>query len=400
MRKMSHCIKTFFIILMLIFASSTLPNGVIIVFGTRPECIKIAPVYKALKQRCIPVYTCLTGQHANLIEDSLDVFDINLDINLNIMKPEQDLFYLTSIMLDKLKDLFLEKKPSLVIVQGDTTTAMSAALAAFYYKIPVAHIEAGLRTNDINFPFPEELNRRIISLIASLHFAPTKLAEDKLLSEGVLHSKIFNLGNTVVDSLFYIQGKLKRGEITPSNYVVDIVRAAKEKKTKLFLLTAHRRESLFSDGLGSIFRAFKKALEKFDNMSVIYPIHPNPKIKQLIEESGLNICSNIIITKPLSYIDIVYLLTEVDVVFTDSGGIQEEAISLSKPLFVLRNETERQEGIIAGISKLIGTKKEVILEEISNFMQYGSKALVHNNIYGSGNSGDCIAEIIERIYFE
>lgn len=373
-------------------------GSVLLIIGTRPDSIKMAPVYHALKQLAIPVRICSTDQHADLHLDALKLFNIIPDYHLHIMKKDQDLFHITTSVLERIKELYMHIQPSIVLVQGDTTSALAAAIAAFYLKIPIGHIEAGLRTHNIFGPFPEEFNRKAISLIASYHFSPTGLATACLLKEHINADIIFNVGNTVVDALRYIQEKIAQGEIMPSNEILHAVESAHAKKAKIMVLTAHRRES-FAHGLQSIFTAIKKSLILHPNLYVIYPTHPNPTIRKILEETELQKAPNILITKPLSYIDMVYLLSKADAIATDSGGLQEEAISLNKPVLVLRNETERYEGVQAGIAQLVGDNQEKIIREITVLMQSRASNNAINTIYGNGTSGKQIAHIIQEKFY-
>ena len=298
------------------------------VVGTRPEAIKMTPVYEALKKGKIPTLLCCTGQHAELLAE----YDLSPDIDFAVMKKNQDLFYLTETILKKAKLYFQEIQPSLVVVQGDTTSAMACALAAFYLKIPVAHVEAGLRSKNIHNPFPEEMNRRLITSVSSLHFAPTASAHKQLLLEGIPKSSIFRTGNTVVDALYrVIDNTLK-----PSIELATRVAKAKQEGKKIILLTAHRRES-FNGGLKQIFTAVKQALADDPNLFVIYPKHPNPVITDILEESKLGVMPGIWVTEPMSHHDLIFTMNAATGVATDSGGVQEEAISLNKPTLILRN---------------------------------------------------------------
>ncbi len=368
---------------------------ILLIIGTRPEGIKMAPVYHACKQLQIPTLVCSTDQHTDLLVDVLKVFDITPDFNLNIMQHGQDLFHITISVLEQLKTLYATIQPSLVVVQGDTSSAAAAALAAFYLKIPVAHVEAGLRTYNINSPFPEELNRRIISLISSYHFAPTESAVAQLLQEKILPDTIYNVGNTVVDALYYVQQKITRREILPSDELKNIIARAKTNNRKIVTLTAHRRES-FAHGLQSVFTAIKKSIELYPDMLVIFPMHPNPLIKGIVQKVQLDATPHLIITKPLSYIDMVYLLMNSAIVATDSGGLQEEAISLNKPVLVLRNETERYEGVNAGISQIVGFDQEQIITAIGSLLTGSRKVPQAGALYGNGDSGKQIATIIKE----
>ena len=331
-------------------------NPVLIIIGTRPEGIKMIPVYHALQKASIPTVICSTGQHADLLDDVFNIFQTEPTIRLNIMRPGQDLFYITTSVLTKMKEVLDSVKPSLVLVQGDTTSAMVAALAAFYLKIPVGHVEAGLRTGNMYGPFPEEINRKLISSLATYHFAPTKMAQENLIQENIDKKSIFLTGNTIVDALTIIQGKIHNNTIAVSDTIKTMVSNANLQGKTIMLLTAHRRES-FDGGLSNIFLAIKQALEAHPNLFlIIYPMHPNPAIKEVVEKSCLSQSSRIAITSPLSYSDLVYVLEQSNFVATDSGGIQEEATSLGKPVIVLRNETDRMEGVNEGYAYLAGTE--------------------------------------------
>jgi UDP-N-acetylglucosamine 2-epimerase (non-hydrolysing) len=323
------------------------------------------------------------------------MFNLEPDYRLNIMKQEQDLFYITQSVLEKTKQLFKELNPSMVIVQGDTTSAVSAALAAYYLKIPVAHVEAGLRTYNRYRPFPEEMNRRLISQLSTYHFTPTKLASQALISEGFCEKNIFCTGNTVVDALWKIKQRIEKGELKPSESLQNLISYHRQAGHQIFLLTAHRRESL-ENGLGDIFSGVKTALQRYPALQIIYPKHPNPLIQTVLKQAQLESESNISILPPLDYCDMVYLLINVDGVLTDSGGIQEEAISLNKPTLVLRKETDRPEGVIAGIATLVGTDTEAILAGIDRLMSNNFHVTADLSIYGDGAASEYIAKIIKN----
>lgn len=368
-----------------------------LVIGTRPEGIKMLPVYLALKDAHIPTVLCSTGQHLDLLDDILNLFHVEPDIRLTIMKPGQDLFYITTAVLSKMKELLLEIDPCIVLVQGDTTSAMAAALAAFYLKIPVGHVEAGLRTGNKYGPFPEEINRCLIGSLATFHFSPTNDAVDNLLQEHIT-THVYNTGNTVVDALHMIQNKIHDNQIAASPAIKELIQNAQQQHKKIMLLTAHRRES-FNGGLQQIFYAIKQALHDHPKLLVIYPMHPNPSVKQAVDQTQLHECPNIFITKPLSYADLVFVLEHSDFIATDSGGIQEEANSLGKEVIVLRNETDRMEGVKAGCSYLAGTDQITIQEYIDQMI---SNPIAHsgNNLYGNGTAGQQIAAIITKAFFE
>lgn len=372
---------------------------ILLVVGTRPEAIKMASVYHALKKINIPTFLCSTGQHADLLPGIFNLFEMQPDIDLKIMKPGQDLFDITTTVLERLKDVCKQVKPALVLVQGDTTTAMAAALAAFYLHIPVGHVEAGLRTYNMLAPFPEELNRRIITHIAELHFAPTDLAVAYLVSEGIACDTIFMTGNAVVDAARLIQNKIDKRVLEPSAALRAAVQDARQKNSKLMVVTAHRRESI-PEGLRSIFTAIKKALVLYPELYVIFPVHPNPVIRELIEEVGLSCMNNILLTRPLSYTDMQFLLGKADVVATDSGGLQEEALSLNKPVLVLRKETERSEGVTAGLAVLVGDDEAIIVKQIGSMLACPLKKTDQSSLYGDGHAGLRIASIIQDYMFK
>lgn len=369
---------------------------VFLVIGTRPEGIKMLPVYLALKQAQIPTILCSTGQHLDLLDDILKLFNIEPDIRLSIMKPGQDLFHITTAVLSKMKELLLEIDPCVVLVQGDTTSAMAASLAAFYLKIPVGHVEAGLRTGNKYGPFPEEINRRLIGSLATYHFSPTADAVENLTQEHIT-TNVFNTGNTVVDALHLIQNKIHENELPISADIAQLVQQKRSIGKKIMLLTAHRRES-FNGGLHHIFNAMKQALADHPELFIIYPMHPNPCVKEAVEQTQLRSCANIFVTKPLSYADLVYVLEHSDLIATDSGGIQEEANSLGKQVIVLRNETDRMEGVKAGCSYLAGTHEEYIQSLIDNLLSH-QEYRSSNTLYGNGTAGKQIASIIKQAFY-
>jgi len=376
-------------------SSSSRP--VLLIIGTRPDTIKLIPLYLALKKRKIKTLLCSTGQHAELLSDLLPLFQVKPDFDFKIMKSNQDLFDTTQAVMEKAKKLFLKVRPRLVVVQGDTASAMSAALAAFYLQIPLAHVEAGLRTDNILRPFPEEMNRRVITLLASYHFAPTAHAASHLLKEKIPETAIFCTGNTVIDALYLIQRKLIDNQLYPSPELTARIVSLKKANQKILLLTAHRRES-FDGGLKSIFLAIQTALKKNPNLHVIFPLHPNPAIKKILKETRLLQMPNMEIIDPLPYQDLVYLIHSVDGIATDSGGLQEEGVSLNKPVVVLREETDRPEGIKAGLAVLAGTDQGRIVTAIARMTQNKKKRRSTISPYGDGHSGEKIAHIIEKIF--
>ncbi len=369
-----------------------LQKPIIIVAGTRPELIKTIPVYFALKKQNLPVLFCVTGQHNQLAQQVLDLFDVVPDLDLKIMQLGQDPFYVTQAVLQKTKDLFMQTKPSCVLVQGDTTSAMAAALAAFYLKVPIGHIEAGLRTYDLFSPFPEEANRKIISTIAQFHFAPTEQAVKHLLNENVSKKTIFLTGNTVVDALHFVQNKIGKKEIIISAFLKSIIAQAKLKKQKIMLLTIHRREA-FAGGIDTVLQTIKTFLGKNKNYFCLYVYHPNPKVITAIKNAQLSFLENILLHAPVSYEQMVYLLLNSKVVVTDSGGLQEEAISLGKPVVILREKTERMEGVEAGLATLVGFDAEKLIGVLQSNFQQETKS---KNIYGDGKAAEKIVTILQK----
>jgi UDP-N-acetylglucosamine 2-epimerase (non-hydrolysing) len=360
---------------------------VMIIFGTRPEAIKMAPVIKAFKEqrKLFSTIVCVSGQHRAMLDQVLDIFKIKPDIDLNLMQENQSLDALTANAMKVLTKTLLGIKPDLVLVQGDTTTAMVAALAAFYQKIPVGHVEAGLRTDDIYQPFPEEINRRIISTLTTYHFAPTKSSFTALLNEGVPKSRIYLTGNTVIDALKTIVRENKEVHLG-----FDI-----PNKRKLILVTAHRREN-FGRPIINICRALKAIIEQNDNVEIVYPVHLNPNIKNPVYKmlSGID---RIHLIHPIDYQGVTFLLKKAYLVLTDSGGIQEEAPTFGKPVLVMRNKTERPEGVSAGVAKLVGTNTHKIVKEVNlllrnrNEYKKMSRAI---NPYGDGKAAKRIVNII------
>jgi len=364
---------------------------VFFIFGTRPETIKLAPVINEFKR--FPdkyrIVVCITSQHKELLEQFLKLFEIEVQYNLNIMKDSQSLFDITTKVLSGIESILDREKPEIVFVQGDTTTSFAGALSGFYLKIPVAHIEAGLRTWNKYQPFPEEINRNLISVIADLHFAPTESAKTNLIENGINEEKIFVTGNTVVDALFSIDKVI--GKENAGN--------RDETRIKKILLTAHRRES-FGKPILNICKAVKSLAERNKNIEIIYPVHPNPQIMTPVsrELSGLE---RINLIEPVNYKEFISLMRSSYIILTDSGGLQEEAPSLGKPVLVLRTVTERPEAVEAGTVKVVGTDPAVIIQEteelLKNEQEYEkmSRAI---NPYGDGKASARIVEITERFF--
>lgn len=380
---------------------------VMLVFGTRPEAIKVAPLIKEFQKypNDFDVIICVTGQHREMLDQVLHIFDIKPDYDLNIMKQGQDLYEITSKVLLGMRDVFLKERPDIVFVHGDTTTSTVAALAAFYQQIPVAHIEAGLRTYHIYSPWPEEMNRQITSRIATYNFAPTPLSRKNLLKENVDDSKITVTGNTVIDALYWVVKRIKRNKdldkeleniLKDAGYEVNRLTNGK----KLVLITGHRREN-FGEGFINICNAIKDLNEKYPDVDFVYPMHLNPNVRKPIHkvfgEDYTNV-GNMFFIEPLEYLSFVYLMEKSSLVLTDSGGVQEEAPGLGKPVLVMRDTTERPEAVAAGTVKLVGTDYNKIVSEVSLLLddkkayEKMSKAV---NPYGDGKA----CERIVRKFF-
>ncbi len=370
---------------------------VMLVVGTRPEGIKMMPIFFALKRAGVPVIICSTGQHCSLLDEVFTLFSVTPDIKLSLMKPGQDLSYLTCAVLESMKEVYARHKPSLVLLQGDTTTVMAAALAAFYEKIPVGHVEAGLRTGDMLNPYPEEAHRCIVGLLAQYHFAPTSLATGNLLAEGKKRSTVFCVGNTVVDALRIIEEKIKVGSVRICPELFSAVKMADDRGYKKVLVTAHRRES-FPDGIVRILRAVKRYAQMHPETAFFYPYHPNPVVMAALAEVQLADEQNISLFPPLAYHELVFLLQSVDCVMTDSGGIQEEAVSMGKNVLVLREKSERMEGVWEGLAVLVGTQENAILKALASSLDDEKKQqLIRNSVYGDGFSADRIVEIVKTL---
>ncbi len=370
---------------------------VLSVFGTRPEAIKMAPVLKILKTiNEIKSVVCVTAQHREMLDSVLHLFNIMPDYDFNIMKENQDLYHITRNVLLKLEKVFMKEKPDIVLVQGDTTTTMATSLAAFYQKIPLGHIEAGLRTYDTYAPYPEEVNRRVTSVIAAYHFAPTEEAKANLVKEGIREDKVYVTGNTVVDALMGVIEKIKNSELQNKfDKMFDFL----DKNKRLVLITGHRRES-FGDGFINICTATKELALMFTDCEFLYPVHLNPNVqspaKEILDKDDL---PNVHLMEPMEYLSFIYLMNKAYLIITDSGGIQEEAPSLGKPVLVTRNVTERPEGVEAGIVRLVGNNKENIFKEVSllltNKHEY-KKMCTKNNPYGDGKTAGRIVEVIVK----
>lgn len=388
---------------------------ILIVFGTRPEAIKMAPLVKEFQKYPDDFETivCVTGQHRELLDQVLRLFEIKPDHDLNIMKSGQDLYDITARVLMGMKEVLDVTKPDLVLVHGDTTTSTSAALAAFYKQIPVGHVEAGLRTNNIYSPWPEEMNRQITSRIATFHFAPTNLSRTNLLNENISENKILVTGNTVIDALHWVLDKINatddiqdqvRKQLNANGLKDEITTPWIENTRKMVLITGHRREN-FGQGFINICEAIKELAESFSNVDFVYPMHLNPNVRNAIKQVFENEAgektklSNALFIEPLDYLPFVYLMSHSHIILTDSGGIQEEAPSIGKPVLVMRDTTERPEALDAGTIKLVGTQKQLIINEVSNLIlnaeEYNAMSRA-TNPYGSGNSCSAIVESVKE----
>lgn len=365
---------------------------VLLVFGTRPEAIKMAPVVKALKAAPeIDARVCVTAQHREMLDQVLGLFEIMPDYDLDLMKPGQGLFEITSSALLGLKGVLSEVAPDLVLVHGDTTTTLSASLAAYYERVPVGHVEAGLRTGNVYSPWPEEINRKVAGAITRLHFAPTKKSKENLRSENVPDEHIYVTGNTVIDALLEVVKKLEANSSTSSEFDEEF---GIDPSKRLVLVTGHRRES-FGDGFGRICNALARLAER-DDIQIIYPVHLNPNVKGPVEER-LGLLDRIKLIPPQDYLPFVHLMRRADVILTDSGGVQEEAPSLGKPVLVMRDTTERPEAVDAGTVKLVGTDSDLIVREVSNLLDdgqaYEQMSRAHNP-YGDGLASGRICDAI------
>lgn len=379
---------------------------IMLVFGTRPEAIKMAPLVKEFEKypNDFQTLVCVTGQHREMLDQVLQLFDIKPQYDLNIMKQGQDLYDVTARVLVGMRDVLKEAQPDVVLVHGDTTTSTAAALAAFYQQIPVGHVEAGLRTHNIYSPWPEEMNRLITGRIATYHFSPTQLSRQNLLKENVSDDSIIVTGNSVIDALYWVVDKIKNDEalnnelkeiLNKAGYDIDRLYNGR----KLVLITGHRREN-FGDGFISMCTAIKDLTKKYPNVDFVYPMHLNPNVRKPIHEvfgTDLSDLGNMFFIEPLEYLSFVYLMEKSTIVLTDSGGIQEEAPGLGKPVLVMRDTTERPEALDAGTVKLVGTDYEKIVYEVSQLIEDNkyyetmSKAV---NPYGDGLA---CGRIVERL---
>lgn len=379
---------------------------ILLIFGTRPEAIKMAPLVKEFQRYSDDYKTvvCVTGQHREMLDQVLQIFEIKPDYDLNIMKQGQDLYDVTARVLVGLRDVLKAVSPDVVLVHGDTTTSMAAALAAFYQQIPVGHVEAGLRTHNIYSPWPEEINRQLTGRIATCHFAPTPLSRQNLLNEGVEPAHIHVTGNTVIDALYWVVDRIKSDralsqtlseELLHSGY--DVNRLSQGKK--LVLITGHRREN-FGDGFMRICKAIKTLVEQYPEVDFVYPMHLNPNVRKPIHEAfDGRLYDNMYFIEPLEYLSFVYLMEKSTIVLTDSGGIQEEAPGLGKPVLVMRDTTERPEALDAGTVKLVGTNYDKIVGEVSRLIDdplYYKTMNEAVNPYGDGKACERIIHFFKQ----
>ena len=369
---------------------------VLVAFGTRPEAIKMAPVVTALATRPeIELKVCITAQHRQMLDQVIQLFAITPDFDLDLMQPGQSLTQLTCRILTGMESVFEEFKPDMVLVHGDTTTTMATSLAAYYQQIAVGHVEAGLRTGNIYSPWPEEMNRKIAGAISSVHFAPTKMARDNLLREGVPEQNIHVTGNTVIDALLNVSAKIRKDDAqrTQFDHVFDFL----DPQRKMILVTGHRREN-FGGGFENICQAIAR-LSKRDDVQIVYPVHLNPNVQGPVNRI-LTGCQNVHLIDPQDYLPFIYLMDRSHILLTDSGGIQEEAPSLGKPVLVMRDTTERPEAVEAGTVQLVGTDENAIYKGVTRLLddqdEHARMSRAHNP-YGDGAAADRISKIVSEI---
>lgn len=382
---------------------------ILLVFGTRPEAIKMCPLVKEFKRfpELFDTKVCVTGQHREMLDQVLHIFDIHPDYDLNIMKQGQDLYDITSRVLLGMRDILQEVKPDVVLVHGDTTTSTAAALAAFYQQIPVGHVEAGLRTNNIYSPWPEEMNRQITSRIATYNFAPTPLSKSNLSKENIKEDSILVTGNTVIDALHQVVYQIKSNDSMATELSHQLLQAGYDisrldANRKLVLITGHRREN-FGQGFINICTAIRDLANRFPNVDFVYPMHLNPNVRKPIHQvfgEQTNACENVFFIEPLEYLLFVYLMEKSYLVLTDSGGIQEEAPGLGKPVLVMRDTTERPEALDAGTVRLVGTDYELIVSSVTELLT-DTQAYSHMshaiNPYGDGKA---CGRIVNHLKYE
>jgi UDP-N-acetylglucosamine 2-epimerase (non-hydrolysing) len=367
---------------------------IVVVFGTRPEAIKLIKVIEQLQLHC-HVKVCVTAQHREMLDSVLKIFNLNPDYDLNIMKPNQDLLSITNSVMKGLSKVLLKEKPDMVIVHGDTTTAMASAIAAFYLRIPVAHVEAGLRTRDLYSPFPEELNRQVVARASTFHFAPTGNARQNLINENIDEKQILVTGNTSIDTL--ISSVMPARNINYSKELLSII-DDKNLHEKVILVTGHRREN-FGEKFKNVCKALLDIANLHPEVKIIYPVHFNPNVRNLVKSILSNV-SNIYLIDPLDYLTFVKLMDASYLIITDSGGVQEEAPSLGKPVLVTRDITERPEGVDAGTVIIVGTDRKKIIHEVTNLIvnkEHYIEMSKINNPYGDGNASKRISSFIQEV---
>lgn len=366
---------------------------ILIVFGTRPEAIKMCPLVRAfLEDSSFDIKVCVTAQHREMLDQVLETFGVSPDFDLNLMKKNQTLEWLTGAIIEGVGGIIKEYQPDLVLVHGDTTTSFAAALAAFYQRVDVGHIEAGLRTGNLQSPWPEEANRKLTATLTKLHFAPTELAKSNLIAENHSQEYIYVTGNTVIDALLQTSNKIQTNADKVAPHVSHLIQT-KIKQTKV-LITGHRREN-FGKSFDNICSALKELATAHPDTLFIYPVHLNPQVRRPVQEylSGV---SNIHLIEPLDYLSFVYLMNHADLILTDSGGIQEEAPSLGKPVLVMRENTERPEAVKAGTVTLVGTDKEEIFKQVNQLLNNPSSFVPAANPYGDGHACSRIVKIIKQ----
>lgn len=369
---------------------------VLSVFGTRPEAIKMAPLSLSLSDNHLfDAKVCVTGQHREMLDQVLELFNIVPDFDLDIMRPGQDLSDVTAGILQGMKGVFGKFRPDIVLVHGDTATTFAATLAAYYHQIPVAHVEAGLRTGNLYSPWPEEANRKLTGALATIHFAPTETSRQNLLREGINPAAIHVTGNTVIDALLDVVAKLDAAEVLQKQFSEQFSFLAEGKR--VILVTGHRRES-FGDGFERICQALAETAKAFSDVEVVYPVHLNPNVREPVNRLLAGI-DNIHLIEPLDYLPFVYLMNRAYLILTDSGGIQEEAPSLGKPVLVMRDTTERPEAVEAGTVKLVGTEVEAISSNLNTLLTdtraYQRMSFAHNP-YGDGKACACIIDVLTK----
>ena len=381
---------------------------IMLVFGTRPEAIKMAPLVKEFQKypEKYKIIVCVTGQHREMLDQVLSLFEITPDYDLNIMKQGQDLYDVTARILLGMRDVLNQCKPDMLLVHGDTATSTAAAMGAFYAQIPVGHVEAGLRTYDIYSPWPEEMNRQITGRISTLHFSPTNVSRQNLLNEAVKDENVCVTGNTVIDALHLVVDKIKKDASLESQLIAKIGEMGYDVNRlncgrRLVLITGHRREN-FGDGFLNICNALKELAQKYPDVDFLYPMHLNPNVRKPIKEVFADMENgNIFFIEPVEYLYFVYLMTRSYIILTDSGGIQEEAPSLGKPVLVMREVTERPEALEAGTIRLVGTNRQLIVEEASKFIDdaeyYAANERIANP-YGDGTACEKIVDSIDKFF--